>query len=309
VLQLETRPASGPSFTISLAVHAIAIAVLLTIRFAPAEIRNRAWHVALLAPPRELPSPATKIEPPRVRVFRPIPQAPQPVQAKVALEALPVMALPRPVLPVPETPRIAVSAPMKTDNLTEARATPARAQPKLILEPAGFSTAERSAPVEARTAPSVTGAFDAAASTRVSSSRTAIRSGAFSEAAAEHAETTAKRFIQSGAFGDTIVAANAGPARREAGSAATTPVEIQFKPKPVYSAEAQRLRIEGEVELEIVFEASGTLRVLRVVRGLGHGLDENAMAAARGIRFRPAQSGGRPIDSTAVVHIVFQLAY
>jgi len=308
VLQLETRPASAPSFTISLAVHAMAIALLLTIRFAPAEIRNRAWRVALLAPPREMPARASKIEPPRVRVFRPIPPAPRPAQAKVALEAPPVIALPRPVLPVPETPRIAVSAPMKTDNLIEARAMPAPAQPKLILEPAGFSAAERSAAVEARTAPPVTGSFDPAASTRISSPHAAVRPGAFSEAAAGHAETSVKRTVSSGAFGDTIVA-NSAPARREAAAAAVTPVEIQFKPKPVYSAEAQRLLIEGEVELEIAFEASGQLRVVRVVRGLGHGLDENAIEAARGIRFRPAQSGGRAVDSTALVHIVFELAY
>jgi hypothetical protein len=42
---------------------------------------------------------------------------------------------------------------------------------------------------------------------------------------------------------------------------------------------------------------------------LGHGLDENAIAAARAIQFRPAKRGDTAADSTAVVHIVFQLAY
>jgi hypothetical protein len=45
------------------------------------------------------------------------------------------------------------------------------------------------------------------------------------------------------------------------------------------------------------------------VRGLGHGLDETAAAAARNIRFRPARRSGDPVDFTAIVHIVFQLAY
>jgi hypothetical protein len=45
-----------------------------------------------------------------------------------------------------------------------------------------------------------------------------------------------------------------------------------------------------------------------VVRGLGHGLDENAVAAAQAIRFRPAARDGAAVDSTALVHIVFQLA-
>jgi periplasmic protein TonB len=45
-----------------------------------------------------------------------------------------------------------------------------------------------------------------------------------------------------------------------------------------------------------------------VIRGLGHGLDENAQRAAEQIRFKPAMQEGQPADSTATVHIVFQLA-
>ena len=53
---------------------------------------------------------------------------------------------------------------------------------------------------------------------------------------------------------------------------------------------------------------SGKLRVVRVIRGLGHGLDENAIQAAQQIHFKPALRDGQPADSTAVLHIVFQLA-
>jgi TonB family protein len=77
----------------------------------------------------------------------------------------------------------------------------------------------------------------------------------------------------------------------------------------VYTDEARRLGIEGEVLLEVVFEASGETTVVRIVRGLGHGLDQSATAAASKIRFRPAQRDGVSVDSTAVVHIIFQLAY
>jgi TonB family protein len=64
------------------------------------------------------------------------------------------------------------------------------------------------------------------------------------------------------------------------------------------------------VLLEAVFTASGQVEVQRVVRGLGHGLDESAMSAARAIRFKPARTAdGQPVDSTAIVHIVFELAY
>jgi TonB family protein len=58
-----------------------------------------------------------------------------------------------------------------------------------------------------------------------------------------------------------------------------------------------------------MFNANGTLHVNRVVRGLGHGLDEAAMAAANKMQFKPALRFGQPVDSTAVVHVVFQLAY
>jgi TonB family protein len=88
-----------------------------------------------------------------------------------------------------------------------------------------------------------------------------------------------------------------------------TPLEILDKPRPAYSAEARRLQIEGEVVLEALFSANGRIRVMRVVNSLGHGLDENAIRAAAGIRFRPATEDGSPRDMVAVVRIAFQLAY
>ena len=90
---------------------------------------------------------------------------------------------------------------------------------------------------------------------------------------------------------------------------ATTPVEIISKPNPVYTEEARQLRLQGEVLLEVTFGANGQLHVNRVVRGMGHGLDEAAMSAASKMRFKPAQHHNQPIDSTAIVHVVFQLAY
>jgi TonB family protein len=88
----------------------------------------------------------------------------------------------------------------------------------------------------------------------------------------------------------------------------TLPAEITSKPAPAYTEEARKLRIEGEVLVEVVFESSGNLRVVRVVRGLGHGLDDAAIHAAEQIHFKPALREGQPTDSTAVLHIVFQLA-
>lgn len=115
--------------------------------------------------------------------------------------------------------------------------------------------------------------------------------------------------VATGGFGSEQVV-HGGPKIAPVDSGpASTPVEITFKPNPVYTEEARSLRLEGEVLLEVNFSANGTLHVNRVVRGLGHGLDEAAIAAANKIRFKPALRAGQPVDSTAVVHVTFQMAY
>jgi TonB family protein len=114
--------------------------------------------------------------------------------------------------------------------------------------------------------------------------------------------------VATGGFGSEQVVKGGGPKVVDTNSLAT-PVEITFKPNPVYTDEARKLKLEGEVLLDVSFSANGTLHVNRVVRGLGHGLDEAAIAAANKMRFKPAQRNGQPVDSTAVVHVVFQMAY
>jgi TonB family protein len=89
--------------------------------------------------------------------------------------------------------------------------------------------------------------------------------------------------------------------------AAVRPVEILDKPKPTYTVEARKQRIEGTVVLGVIFTATGEVRVLGVSQGLGHGLDENAIDAARRIRFRPATQAGAPVDQRALLHVVFQI--
>jgi TonB family protein len=124
---------------------------------------------------------------------------------------------------------------------------------------------------------------------RISASRGTVRQGGFGDADAPVVQPARTR-----------TAENTAPKM--------TPVEIISKPLPVYTEEARKMKIEGEVLLEVVFEASGRLHVVRVLRGLGHGLDENAVRAAEQIRFKPAMRDGQASDSTATLHIIFQLA-
>jgi TonB family protein len=115
--------------------------------------------------------------------------------------------------------------------------------------------------------------------------------------------------VQVAGFGAQETAPGAARVRAVDNGPATTPVEITSKPNPVYTQEARQLKLEGDVLLEVLFAANGQLHVNRMVRGLGHGLDETALAAANQMRFKPAQRNGIPIDSTAIVHVMFRLAY
>jgi len=116
--------------------------------------------------------------------------------------------------------------------------------------------------------------------------------------------------VQSGGFADqTKPVADAPRARPRETGPATQPVEILEKPNPVYTEEARRRRIEGEVLVAVIFKVGGQVEVLGVKRGLGFGLDEAAVRAAQRIRFKPALRNGVPVDFPATVRLVFQLAY
>lgn len=85
------------------------------------------------------------------------------------------------------------------------------------------------------------------------------------------------------------------------------PPVVTYVPKPVYSEEAKNLHLEGDAKVRVNFLANGSLEVLGLAQGLGHGLDQAALDAARGIRFKPAtDASGRPVDfpTTVTVHFL-----
>jgi len=88
-----------------------------------------------------------------------------------------------------------------------------------------------------------------------------------------------------------------------------TAPQVLFKPKPAYTAEATSQHIEGTVTVKIKVAANGSVTVVGVQSGLGHGLDESAVRCAQGIRFKPAvDATGNPVDWEGVVNITFQMA-
>jgi TonB family protein len=116
-----------------------------------------------------------------------------------------------------------------------------------------------------------------------------------------------KAAVATSGFANQTVADNTP--KQKAVDSGTTPVDITEKPKPVYTEEGRSLKLEGDVALDVVFLANGTVQVTKVVSGLGHGLDEAAIRAAQQIKFKPAKRDNENVDFPARIRIQFRLAY
>jgi TonB family protein len=296
--------------------------------------------------PESKPKPPLQVKPEMAKVVPPPPKSkpkPPPPNPKPEprVQTAPEVAQVQPPPPTPKPkPR-----PVKTGSFGEAKAeTVARATPRRETRSAGFGDAVASAetppprrnlragtsvggfevdprPADDSPAPKQTRIVStssfgdeapAAAPATASRNRGSVQSTGFTVEVAEDtapARRSGTGSVSTGGFGDTV-AVNEVPRARKKPPAENpdTPVEIISKPKPNYTAEARDLKIEGEVVLRVVFVASGEMRVIGVVEGLGHGLDEAAVDAAKQIEFKPARRNGEAVDYKAVVRIVFQLA-
>lgn len=110
--------------------------------------------------------------------------------------------------------------------------------------------------------------------------------------------------------GDT---APAEPVHKTLGAEPTAGcADAPTKPKPVnvvqpaFTTEAQEAGITGKVRVEITISASGQVTNARVIEGLGYGLDEAALAAAKASTFSPATKCGEAIETTFTIGMRFQ---
>jgi TonB family protein len=98
------------------------------------------------------------------------------------------------------------------------------------------------------------------------------------------------------------------PAGPTSGPQRTAPTVLS-KAKPEYTADAIQAHIEGVVTLHIKVLPNGSVEVVGVTNGLGHGLDESAKRAIMATKFKPAtDASGNPIEWDGIVNIAFQLA-
>jgi TonB family protein len=248
------------------------------------------------------------------------------VMPATSLLKLPSAPLVAPRLPAPSPPPRLVRELVKAEMPKPLPVAPVVAK---MVEPAPApvvpTPVERPVEKPVVQRPPETGLFERTNAARTSQAAAAVTTGGFGSTAASQRDA-ATGAVKTGGFGTEApaprrvatgeVQTSGFDQRASAPTQATVavtkpvdrPVEIVFKPTPEYTDEARSARIEGTVSLELEFTAAGDVRVLRVVRGLGHGLDEAAQRAALRMRYKPAQSDGRPVDSRATVHITFRLS-
>ena len=81
--------------------------------------------------------------------------------------------------------------------------------------------------------------------------------------------------------------------------------KLVSRPNPLYTDQARAAGIAGRVRVEITVDEQGRVTAVRVLQGLGYGLDESAIAAARGMTFEPAVRCGKPSSATFKVGFNF----
>ncbi len=77
--------------------------------------------------------------------------------------------------------------------------------------------------------------------------------------------------------------------------------------KPSYTDEARNAQIEGVVRVEITVDEQGNVFAVKVLRGLGYGLDEAATRAAKQMTFEPGTKCGRAAVTKLTVGMQFAL--
>jgi len=79
------------------------------------------------------------------------------------------------------------------------------------------------------------------------------------------------------------------------------------KIEPVYPEFAKRNKLQGTVILEVEVLKDGSIREIRVRRGVGGGLDEAAIEAVRKVKFQPGKSSGQPVDCMVIIPVEFKI--
>jgi len=323
-------------FSMSSVAQAVLLVVLARLPFSwaapvikPGDVRDSVHLVA----PDLTPPPQTHDEPIAVQNPLPKPKITPKLEVKVPEVKPPVLEMPKkeveiakatpptiPAPPLPKAPRKVVTPDFGSSAPVTLQKPPRQVQTGGFGDPNGVPANPNSPPGKGPTIAKL-GSFDLPSGPGTGNGtggatgvRGAIASAGFGSGIAGPGQggvgPSGERKVQATNF----ASADPGPLpdapKRQAQTPPSreTPVSLLSKPTPVYTAEARQKKIEGDVELDVEFTASGQVHVLRVVQGLGYGLDEAAVTAAQQIRFNPARRDGQPIDSHGRLRIVFRLS-
>jgi TonB family protein len=322
-VNVELRPRWWASLGVSGSLHLLALLILLNVGLLRPVLlessRPQTPTSFVLIRPVERETPAAP---------RPPLRAPLQVPAGRSLEPQ-LLAPPVIQAPVPKIPLAAVDAPPPAVHLRaqpvlnsfpgSSSQLPKLSKPAPQIQTGGFGdpNAVPAAGTAVRSNIAHAGSFDLPAgdgagngSGGARGSRGVASSNAFGQAYAPSSTgTPARSVVQGSGFDATNAGEPSGTEPKQAKARPRlTPAEILFKPAPAYTAEARALKIEGEVVAEVLLPASGEARIVRVLHGLGHGLDESAARTIQKMQFKAASENGQAVDSVVVVHILFKLA-
>lgn len=99
---------------------------------------------------------------------------------------------------------------------------------------------------------------------------------------------------------------NYGGGLRHVGGGVSAP-EVIFKVEPEFSEEARKAKFMGVVTVNLIVDTVGRAQNVRIIRGVGMGLDQKALEAVRQYRFRPAMENGHPVPVQVNVEVQFQI--
>lgn len=284
--------------------------------------------VKIIPPPPKQMEQLAKITPPKVEV-------PEPPKVQIPVTRMPEVPNvppppPKAVTPPPQ-PKVGLFASNNPTSVANNKVAPTAAKPAGFGDPIGAvpnpnSTKNMVAAVGSFSGAPGVGAVSAGAARKGSvqgvnfgsgvangvpggTSRGTVASAGFSNGVigGQPGGVPGGR-IQSGGFGGAGIGGAAPQAQKQQAAPTSTPPELTFSIKPQYTPEARAARLEGKVILHVRILTNGKVEVLSVVRGLGHGLDDQARRAAEQFRFKPATRGGAPVDFTTDIQITFQLA-
>jgi TonB family protein len=146
-----------------------------------------------------------------------------------------------------------------------------------------------------------------AATTMVLYAQMLRRQGKIDEATElEKKSTDARNAVPRVATGVSASATPSGSDVYRVGGGVTAPMLV-FKREPEYSEVARIAKYQGTVTLYVEVGPDGTPHNIRVLRGLGLGLDEKAIDAVSEWQFRPGTKDGVPVTVAANIEVNFRL--